>query len=66
MLFILVMAKQNFQQPLLKHLHDPSEIIQIFRFCAQVPFLIIVKVENSCTAPYFLLKPGYIFLKIIL
>ncbi len=33
--------------------HDPSEIILICWFAAQETFLIIINVENSCTASYF-------------
>ncbi len=33
--------------------HDPSEIILICWFAAQGTFLIIIIVENSCSASYF-------------
>ncbi len=47
------MAKLNFQQALLPSSvsHDPSEII--CWFAAQETFLIIINVENSCAAKYF-------------
>ncbi len=32
--------------------HDSSEIILIYRFTAQDIFLIIINVENNCTASY--------------
>ncbi len=33
--------------------HDPSEIILICWFAAQETFLIIINVENSCAAEFF-------------
>ncbi len=54
-----MVAKLNFQQPLLQSLsHDPSEIILISWFGAQEAFLliviiiIIINVESSCAAQY--------------
>ncbi len=56
-----MVAKLNFQQPLLQSLsHDPSEIILISWFGAQEAFLliviiiiiIIISVESSCAAQY--------------
>ncbi len=46
--FIPVMAKLNFQQPLLQSSLpcDPSEIILICWFRAQETFIIIINVEN--------------------
>ncbi len=50
MQFISVMAMLNFQQPLLQSSvsHDPSEIILICSFLAQVTFIIVINVENNC------------------
>ncbi len=36
--------------------HDPSEIILICWFTAQETFQIIINVENSCAASYFLFQ----------
>ncbi len=50
MKFIPMVAKLNFQQPLLQSSgsHDPSEIILIVCFGVQETFLIIINIENSC------------------
>ncbi len=34
--------------------HNPSEIILICRLAAQEIFLLIINIENSCAAKYFL------------
>ncbi len=50
--FILVIAKLNFQQPLLQSSvsHDPSEIILIYCFGAQETFIIFINAESSSVA----------------
>ncbi len=49
MMQFILMAKLNFQQPLLQTLesHDPLEIILIWWFGAQVTFHIIIDVETG-------------------
>ncbi len=41
--------------------HDPSEIILICWFAAQETFLIIINVENSCAAQYFVETDTFYF-----
>ncbi len=56
-------ANLNFVQSSVSH--DPSEIILICSFAAQETFLIIISVENSCAASYFLETVIYFMFRIL-
>jgi len=44
--------------------HDPSEIFLICWFAAHETFLIIINVENSFAASYFVIETGTCFSRI--